>query len=79
VATDVGGVSDVVENGVTGLLVPPGDEKSAARSVLRLLNDPDMRLSLGAEGEKRAQLFSARAMVDKIDALYRERIRLQCS
>ena len=47
VATRVGGVPDVVENGKTGLLVPPKDPKALANAILRLLNDYDLRRSLG--------------------------------
>ena len=47
VATDVGGVSDVVTSGETGLLVPPKDSKALANAVLRLLRDEKLRRSLG--------------------------------
>jgi len=46
VATDVGGVSDVVTSGETGLLVPPKDSKVLANAVLRLLRDEKLRRSL---------------------------------
>ena len=47
VATRVGGVPDVVEDGKTGLLVPPKNPKALADAILRLLNDDDLRRSLG--------------------------------
>jgi len=47
VATDVGGVSDVVEDGVTGLLVPAKQPKALAEAILRLLGDDALRTSLG--------------------------------
>jgi len=47
VAIRVGGASDVVEDGKTGLLVPPKDPKALADAILRLLNDDDLRKSSG--------------------------------
>jgi len=46
VATEVGGVSDVVTSGETGLLVPPKDSKALAEAVLRLLRDEKLRRGL---------------------------------
>lgn len=47
VATNVGGVPDLVEDGVTGLLVPPKDPRALADAILRLLKDKDLRKSIG--------------------------------
>jgi glycosyltransferase involved in cell wall biosynthesis len=47
VATRVGGVPDVVQDGVTGCLVDPGDEQAMVRTVLSLLEDRDRRLEMG--------------------------------
>ncbi len=50
-----GAVPDVVEDGVTGLLVPPGDAPGLADSVTRLLEHPDEAGRLGAEGRRRVR------------------------
>jgi glycosyltransferase involved in cell wall biosynthesis len=47
VATSVGGLVDAVEDGVTGLLVPPGDAGALRAAIERLLGDPDLRRRLG--------------------------------
>jgi glycosyltransferase involved in cell wall biosynthesis len=47
VATDVGGVSDVVVDGETGFLVPPGDVRGVAGRVVELLRSPGLRWRLG--------------------------------
>ena len=47
VATRVGGIPEVVEDGVSGLLVPAGDVDALARAVERLIDDPARRTALG--------------------------------
>ena len=53
VASRVGGVPEVVVDGETGLLVPPGDPGSLARAIERLLDDSALRRRLGAAGRAR--------------------------
>lgn len=50
VATAVGGIPDVLEDGVTGYLVPPRDTNSLAEAVIRLLQDKETRLRMGQDG-----------------------------
>ena len=50
VGSAVGGIPDVIEDGRTGLLVPPGDPDALAAALLRLLDDDDMCARMGAEG-----------------------------
>jgi glycosyltransferase involved in cell wall biosynthesis len=54
VATRVGAVGDAVEDGVTGLLVQPEQPGAVAQAVLRLLNDDELRLRIGAAGREAA-------------------------
>jgi glycosyltransferase involved in cell wall biosynthesis len=54
VATDVGAVSEVVEDGVTGYVVPPLDPQAIADAALRLLRDPALREGMGRAGRQRA-------------------------
>jgi glycogen(starch) synthase len=53
VATPVGGIPSLVEGGVTGLLVPPGDADSLRDAIERLLADPDLRRRLGEAARAR--------------------------
>jgi glycosyltransferase involved in cell wall biosynthesis len=72
VATRVGGLPEVVDHGVTGLLVPPGDPAALAEAVARLWNDPARRERMGSAGAQRAlELFDIRRMVAQYQALYR--------
>ena len=53
IASRVGGIPDVVEDGVSGLLVPPGDAAALAAAVRRLRDDPDLARRLGEGGRRR--------------------------
>ncbi|MCS7070045.1 MAG: glycosyltransferase family 4 protein [Anaerolinea sp.] len=55
IATHVNGVPEVVIDGVTGILVPPGDPKALADAILRLLHDPDLARRMGAAGRARVE------------------------
>jgi glycosyltransferase involved in cell wall biosynthesis len=54
VATAVGGLVDAVDDGVTGLLVPPGDIRALRAALERLLGDAELRTQLGATSRRRA-------------------------
>jgi glycosyltransferase involved in cell wall biosynthesis len=73
VSTDVGGVRDVIEEGVSGLLAPPGDAQTLASHVVSLLQDPARRRGMG---ERRRAAVVNRYHIDRlvsdVEALYRE-------
>lgn len=72
VATRVGGIPEVVEDGVTGLLAEPGDTAGLARSLVRLLSDGTLARRMGDRGrEKVEKIFSASASVARYEQLYR--------
>ena len=72
VSTAVGGVPEVVEDGVSGLLVPFGDPDAIARGIEALLRDPDRRRAMGLAAQMRArERFSAAIIVPRYEALYR--------
>lgn len=73
VATAHGGPLDVVEDGRTGDLVPPGDAKSMANAIVALLRDPDRRARMGALARERVLAhYTAEQYVTGIEAVYRE-------
>jgi glycosyltransferase involved in cell wall biosynthesis len=53
VASDVGGIPDAVQDGITGLLVPPGDAEALASALIRVLDDRDFAIRLGTTGRRR--------------------------
>ncbi|WP_395729535.1 glycosyltransferase family 4 protein [Nakamurella sp.] len=75
VASDVGGISDIVADGETGLLVPPGDSPGIAAAILRLLADPDLRERMGQAGRRRMErLFDARLWARSLHVVYQKAI-----
>jgi glycosyltransferase involved in cell wall biosynthesis len=71
VATRVGGTPEAVVDGVTGLLVPPGDAPALAAAVGRVLESPTLAHRLGrAAREVVEQRFTLRRMVDDTERLY---------
>lgn len=71
VATAAGGIPEVIEDGTTGLLVPPRDSSALASAILALLRDPARRSRLASAGRRRvAERFSADRMVEGTLAVY---------
>jgi glycosyltransferase involved in cell wall biosynthesis len=73
VATNAGGIPEVVEDGVTGLLVAPKDPEALARAIVALLTNEPLRRQYGAAGLKRArERYSSERMVrDTLDVYKR--------
>lgn len=71
VATNVGGLSETVLDGVTGILVPPGDALEMSERVMHLLGDAHLRCALGAAARRRAlTMFGHERFIDEIAELY---------
>jgi glycosyltransferase involved in cell wall biosynthesis len=67
----VGGIPGVVEDGVTGLLVPPGDDAALARGLLALLNDPARGAEMAARArETVTRRFGLAPWLDRIESIY---------
>jgi glycosyltransferase involved in cell wall biosynthesis len=72
VATRVGGLAEVVDHNVTGLLVPPSDADALAAAILQLLDDPALADRLGHAGQARARTHhSVDASVTRLVEVYR--------
>jgi L-malate glycosyltransferase len=72
VAPRVGGIPEVVQDQITGLLLPFGDSKNMARAVEKLIQDAKLRTTLGRAAQARAHdQFSARMIVPRYETLYR--------
>lgn len=75
IATRVDGVPELIEDGRTGVLVPPAEPAPLAEAMLKLLNAPDKAMNLGEAGYMRARRdFCASEMIQRILSLYQEAI-----
>ncbi len=70
VAAASGGIPELVVDGVTGVLFPPGDVAAMARAISAILEDPRAADALGSAGRERARMFTATAVVERIERMY---------
>ena len=73
IASRVGGIVDVVDDGKTGILVPPNDSAALAEAMIMLLSDGELRKKMGKAGKEKIDAkFSAKTMVNQIEKVYEE-------
>lgn len=70
IASCIGGIPDVVADGETGILVPPGNVQALAQAMQRLIADPDLRARMGAASQRRVAQFRASVVTQKIEEIY---------
>ena len=71
VASDAGGLPEVVQHGVTGLVVPRGDSAALAEAIGSLLGDPERRAKMGRAGRERAlRLFDWDRTAEQFERIY---------
>jgi glycosyltransferase involved in cell wall biosynthesis len=71
VASNVGGLLDIVVDHETGLLVPPGDAKSLSRAIKEMEDDQEMRSKMRIKARERClELFSAEKVVRRLEEVY---------
>ena len=71
VATTTGGLPEIVQDGQTGLLVPPGEPNALAQAIVNLLQDSTRRVAMGRSGRSRVEtIFTVEAMMDRLIAAY---------
>jgi glycosyltransferase involved in cell wall biosynthesis len=72
VVTAVGGLSELVEDGINGLVVPPANPEALAQVIVSLLLNSDLRSRLGEAARKRAAHFDIRKAVGRVEQVYQE-------
>jgi glycosyltransferase involved in cell wall biosynthesis len=79
VASEIGGIIDIVQHERTGLLVPPGDEGALAGALTRVLTDRSLSERLGAAGLRALrESFSWERIVDRWEIVYRRAAPSAC-
>jgi glycosyltransferase involved in cell wall biosynthesis len=74
IASDIGGLRDVVLDGETGFLVEAGDAAGLGAAMQRLFGDEELRTRMGSAAKKRAELFSPDAVVPRFESAYLEAV-----
>jgi glycosyltransferase involved in cell wall biosynthesis len=77
IASDVGGLPEVVVDGQTGLLVPPGDQNALRAAIARLIEDRRLRERLGRSATRHAAGFSAASIVPLFEDSYQAAVALR--
>ena len=75
VATTVGGIPEIVEDGVNGLLVPPGDPDRLGAAIERYLTDPSLARACGEAARESAEKLDLRHAVAELEGVYDEALR----
>jgi glycosyltransferase involved in cell wall biosynthesis len=72
IGSRIGGISDLILDGETGLLIPPGDATALRQALERILSDADLRVRLGQGALRRVVQFQAGTVVPRIEQAYRD-------
>jgi glycosyltransferase involved in cell wall biosynthesis len=70
IAGAVGGLTEIVEQGASGLLVPPGDAPALRGAIEQLLDDPALRERMGRRGRERVARFSTATVLPRLEQVY---------
>jgi glycosyltransferase involved in cell wall biosynthesis len=70
IASDIGGISDLIIHGKNGLLVSPMNSDALANSIELVLRNSRMRTNMGEEGQRLSREYDVNSMISKIDCLY---------
>ncbi len=75
IATDVGGVSDILHDGINGVITKTGDPEDLAGKIVSLLDDDELREKLGKKGQMLAEQYSWEKVAEETEKVYLDLIR----
>ena len=70
IGTNVGGIPELVQNGVNGYIVPSSDPKALAAAIVILLNDKKLLHDMGTQSAAFAKMFAIKTFIDRLESLY---------
>jgi glycosyltransferase involved in cell wall biosynthesis len=70
VATEVGGIPEIIIDGSNGFLVPPGDPRKLADKIIYLLQNEKVRILLGEKAHEQSRIYSLDAHVSRLESIY---------
>jgi glycosyltransferase involved in cell wall biosynthesis len=70
IATTIGGSPDLVDDGQTGILTPPGDAAALAAAMQQLIDEPDLRQRMAQAGLRKVETLKACAVTPRIERIY---------
>jgi glycosyltransferase involved in cell wall biosynthesis len=79
VATDVKGVSEIIEDGVHGFLVKPKDHRGLSEKILLLLNNPTLREEISRNNTNAAEQYGWSAIAERLEKIYQKSLRIPSS
>jgi glycosyltransferase involved in cell wall biosynthesis len=80
VATNVGGIPEVIEHSANGLLVPPKDEYALAEAIIQLLDNPEQRHTMAERGRRIVEnQYSSAALAERMESLYESLWEQHCA
>ena len=79
IASNTGGIPDILTHGVSGLLVTPGETESLQKAIELLLAEPEMREQMGKAAKLRSNEFSASQVVPRVELIYHSVINSRLS
>lgn len=75
IASSIGGSPDLVDDGLTGLITPPGDVRALAAAMQTLIDDPALRRRMAEAGLRKVETFKAGAVTPRIERMYESLIQ----
>ena len=76
IASAIGGMKYLVQDGIDGLIVPPKDENALAKAIISILSNEKMAEDMGVAGRQKAEQYDWEIIVDKTEAVFKEVARL---
>lgn len=74
ISSDIGGPSDIIKHGVSGLLIPPGDVQALAGAMQKMIDDLDLRQRLGRAAKEQVESYSPAVVIPQFEALYQKMV-----